>query len=152
MHEYTTLLFPFFLLPILRIGSVNCNSSLGYKKGGNSRSAITSCSTPLCHNCRIPLRAQNIHHHSVGRQDAGLQHGKDTGIAAGYQRDTLVIESDRLLPITAIHIPEHQIGQLISMLREELACILKVRHRAIFGAVMRAFTTCVKALNNLMIQ
>ena len=30
------MLFPFVLLPILRIGPVNCNSSLGCKKEGNS--------------------------------------------------------------------------------------------------------------------
>lgn len=62
LHEYTTLLFPFVLLPILRIGPVNCNSSLGCKKEGNSWFAITSCSTPLLlHDERNGLERVLLH-------------------------------------------------------------------------------------------
>lgn len=62
LHEYTTLLFPFVLLPILRIDPVNCNSSLGCKKEGNSWFAITSCSTPLLlHDERNGLERVLLH-------------------------------------------------------------------------------------------
>lgn len=62
LHEYTTLLFPFVLLSILRIGPVNCNSSLGCKKEGNSWFAITSCSTPLLlHDERNGLERVLLH-------------------------------------------------------------------------------------------
>lgn len=73
----------------------------------------------LCHDCCVTLGTQNIHHEGIGGQDAGLQHGKDSRIAAGYQRHAPVINLDRLLLVAACHIPEHHFGQLVAMLLKE---------------------------------
>ena len=73
LHEYTTLLFPFVLLPILRIGPVNCNSSLGCKKEGNSWFAITSCSTPLLlHDERNGLERVLLHFYHFEKETQKL--------------------------------------------------------------------------------
>lgn len=109
--------------------------------GKKKQEAITYLLSPpasalLCHDRRVTLGTQNIHHEGIGGKNAGFQHGEDSGITAGYQRNALVVDLDGLLLITACHIPEHHLGQLVAMFLEEPLRILEVGQGAIFSTVV----------------
>lgn len=93
-------------------------------------------STALCHNGRVALGTQNIHHEGVGRQDACLQHGENTRVTARDQCNALIIDLYGLLLVTACHVPEHHFRQLVAMLCKESLCVLEVGQRTIFGTVV----------------
>ena len=76
----------------------------------------------------VPLALQHLHHHRIGRYGAAGDHGEDPGRAAGHQRYTLLIHGRGLLTVTAGHIPEHYLGQLVAVYSKQPLCVGKQTH------------------------
>ena len=68
-----------------------------------------------CADHPIPLTADYIHHVGIRICLTGHHLGKQTRIAAGNQCDTLLIHLYRLLLITGLDIPEHNMRKLIAI-------------------------------------
>ena len=66
-----------------------------------------------------------------------MQHGEDARGAAGYERDTLFVLSDGLLPVAAGHVPEHNTGQFISARGKDAFGIFEVRCSGTFSAAVK---------------
>ena len=69
----------------------------------------------LCADHPIPLTVDYIHHVGIRICLTGHHLGKQTRIAAGNQCDTLLIHLYRLLLITGLDIPEHNMRKLIAI-------------------------------------
>ena len=85
---------------------------------------------------RIALAAEDIHHVGVGLHLAGHDLGEDSRRAAGNQRDTLLIHLHRLMLVAGLDIPEHHLGQTVTVPGKQLLCVLKVAERSIAHAAV----------------
>ena len=79
-----------------------------------------------CGNLRVALGQENMQHVLVRLHLAGHDLGEDARRAAGDQRAALLVHADRLLLVTGLDVPEHDLWQAVAMGLIEPLCLLEV--------------------------
>ena len=106
----------------------------------------------LCGDRCVPFRQDHTFHvfHRVGL--AADHHLENPWRSAAYQCHTLLVSGHGLLGIPAVHVPEHDVRKLVSVILKHLLRVLEVGYARVGTAVELHIADDVKGLRHFLLR